>query len=375
MTIELKAAVMAGVGEVKTLIERQSGKIDEIESRLLPLEKATARKGVPIYGEPVNHGDPMLYSFLQKGQMPNETKDLSVTNDGQGVTVRGQWSDRIFEKILETSPVRAVANLMQTDSNELEVLVDRDEPGSSWVGELVTRDETTTSYLTRHKIPVFEHYAYPMATLQMLEDSQFNVENWLQSKLFARFSRQEAAAFINGDGEGKPRGLLDYGIAAESDFAWAADPADYVIGAHFTAEPGDIVSPEVLFDVVDSLKSAYLSGASWMMTRAMRNKIRKLKDQENRYLFEPSLQAGTPDRLLGYPVFLAEDMPALDVDVVGALFGNFREAYTIVDRLGITVQRDTVTKPGWVKYYARRRVGGALTNPEAVKALVLGAVS
>jgi len=109
-----------------------------------------------------------------------------------------------------------------------------------------------------------------------------------------------------------------------------------------------------------------------MMTRAMRNKVRTLKDDQNRYLFESSLQAGTPDRLLGYPVFLAEDMPALADGVVGALFGNFREAYTIVDRLGITVQRDTITKPGWVKYYARRRVGGAMTNPEAVKALVLG---
>ncbi len=129
---------------------------------------------------------------------------------------------------------------------------------------------------------------------------------------------------------------------------------------------------DVLFDLVDSVKAAYLPNAGWMMTRAMRNKIRTLKDLEGRYLFETSLQAGTPDRLMGYPVFLAEDMPALTSGAVGALFGNFREAYTIVDRLGITVQRDTITKPGFVKYYARKRVGGALTNPEAVKALILG---
>lgn len=373
-TVELKAAFATATNEVKSLIERQSDKIGEIESRLSPLEKADARKGLGIFGQATTN-DPALSAFLQKGQMPTETKDLSVTNDGQGVSVRSQWSNRIFEQIIETSPVRAVASVLPTDSNELEVLVDRDEPGSSWVGELVSRDETTTSFLTRHKIAVHEHYAYPQVTLAMLDDSQFDVETWLQGKLSARFSRQEAGAFINGDGSGKPRGLLDYGVTAEASFAWGADPAAYTIGAQYSGVAGDISDADVLFDLVDSLKSAYLPGASWMMTRAMRNKVRTLKDSQNRYLFEPSLQAGTPDRLLGYPVFLAEDMPALDVDVVGALFGNFREAYTIVDRLGITVQRDTITKPGWVKYYARRRVGGAMTNPEAVKALVLGAVT
>lgn len=374
MSNELKAAFVTATSEVKNLIERQSEKIGEIESRLSPLEKAEARKGLGIFGQATTN-DPALSAFLQKGHMPTETKDLSVTNDGQGVSVRSQWTNRIFEKIIETSPVRAVASVLSTDSNELEVLVDREEPGSSWIGELSSRTETTTSFLTRHKIAVHEHYAYPQVTLQMLDDSQFDVETWLQGKLSARFSRQEAGAFINGDGVGKPRGLLNYGVVEDASFTWGADPDDYLIGAHFTEDAGDILSADVLFDVVDSLKSAYLPGASWMMTRAMRNKVRKLKDLENRYLFEPSLQAGTPDRLLGYPVFLAEDMPALDVDVVGALFGNFREAYTVVDRLGITVQRDTITKPGWVKYYARRRVGGAMTNPEAVKALVLGSVS
>lgn len=373
MSTTITAAMTAATTEVKGLIERQSEKLGELESRLSPLEKAQARKGLAIYGEKPE-GDPALAAFLQKGVMPSESKALSVTNDGQGVSVRSQWSDRIFEEIIESSPVRAAASVIQTDSNELEVLVDRDEPGSSWIGELANRDETATSFLTRHKIAVHEHYAYPQVTLQMLEDSQFNVESWLQSKLAARFSRQEASAFINGDGIGKPRGILDYAIVQDSFFAWVADPDDYVIGAHFTDEPGDIADADILFDVVDSLKAAYLPGASWMMTRAMRNKVRKLKDKEDRYLFEPSLQAGTPDRLLGYPVFLAEDMPALDFDVVGALFGNFRQAYTIVDRAGVTVQRDTITKPGFVKYYARKRVGGALTNPEAVKALVLGTV-
>lgn len=318
-------------------------------------------------------GDPELAEFFAKGTTPRmERKELSVTNDGQGVSVRSQWSDRIFKLIRESSPVRQVASVLPTESDSLEVLVDREQPDSDWTGELDARDKTDASFLTRHKINVWEHYAYPEVTLHMLEDSQFDVENWLQGKIGTRFMRQEAGAFINGDGDGKPRGILDYGTVPEAAFTWGSDPAAYELGAQYTGTDGDITGADVLFDLVDSLKADYLNGAGWMMTRAFRNKVRKLKDNQDRYLFEDSLQAGVPPTLLGYPVFLAEDMPTPAADEVGALFGNFQEGYTIVDRLGITVQRDAVTKPGWVKYYARKRIGGAVTNPEAIKALVLG---
>lgn len=375
MTTELKSMVEkmtevnAGLTEFK---QKQEQRVEKLEQDLNDLY---AQKGRPQGGDVESkgyQGDPELKDYFSKGAMPMESKAISIANDGQNVTVRSQWSDKIFSLIRESSPIRQVANVMQTNSNELEVLIDRGDAGSDWVGELDARAKTTAEYLTRQKIPVFEHYANPEVTLHMLEDSQFDVESWLQQKVRNRFARQEAAAFIGGDGVGKPRGLLDYGTVKEADFVWGADPDAYTIGATYTGADGDVTDPDVLMDLVDSLKAAYLPGAGWMMTRAFRNKVRKLKDTQNRYLFEASLQAGVPDRLLGFPVFLAEDMDAPAADTVGAYFGNFGEAYTIVDRTGITVQRDAVTQPGWVKYYTRRRVGGALTNPEAVKALVLG---
>lgn len=359
----------AGLKEFK---ETQVKRVEKLEQDLNDLY---AQKGRPQGGDVESkayQGDPQLKDFFSKGAIPMESKELSVANDGQNVTVRSQWSDRIFSLIRESSPVRQVANVMQTNSNELEVLIDRGEAGSDWVGELDARTKTETDYLTRQKIPVFEHFANPEITLHMLEDSQLDVETWLQNKIRNRFTRQESAAFIAGDGAGKPRGLLDYGTTPEADFVWGADPDAYTIGATYSGADGDVTDPDVLMDLVDSLKAPYLPGAGWMMTRAFRTIIRKLKDNQDRYLFEQSLQAGAPDRLLGYPVFLAEDMEAPAADTVGCFFGNFSEAYTIVDRVGITVQRDAITQPGWVRYFTRRRVGGALTNPEAVKALVLG---
>jgi len=380
MQIEIKQiidTVSAAAEDVKELRKRQETEIKQLNEKFELLDNALAKtqvEGKRFYPGELNSNksDPMLVGYLQKGIVPAETKDISVTADGQGITVRSQWTDRIYQQIRETSPVRSVATTLTTDSNALEVLIDRGEPDSDWIGELDPRDPTTASFVERHKIPVFEHYARPEATQQILEDSQLNVENWLASKIQSRFTRQENLCFMLGDGVDKPRGILTYTIVPDDTFTWGAVPASYSLGAQYTGVAGDITNPDCLIDMVDSLKSSYLQGASWMMTRAFLSKVRKLKDQENRYLFEPSLQAGSPGRLLGYPIILAEDFPELAEDEPAAIFGNFAEGYTVVDRIGLQVVRDNITKPGWIRWYARKRVGGAVTNPEALKVLIAG---
>lgn len=375
MSIELKQLtdqLNEASENIKSRIAGVESNYEALDSKLKQMEIKNSR---PSYGgmrSDESKSDPEFNQFLTKGHMPTDRKELSVTNDGQGLSVRSQWSMDTAKLIHETSPVRSVARKLETNSNELEILVDRGEPDSAWTGELDPRTATNSEFLTRHKIPVFEHYAYPSLTLQMLEDSAFNVEDWLMDKVTNRFTRQEAAAFVNGTGSGQPKGLLNYGTVKEADFTWGANPATYQLGAQYTGVAGDIADADVLFDLVDSVKAGYLPRSSWLMTRAFRNKVRKLKDNQDRYLLQPSLESGVPDTLLGYPVYLAEDMPNLAADVVGALFGSFADGYTVVDRVGFTVQRDAVTQPGWVKYYVRRRVGGAVTNPEAIKALVLG---
>ncbi|WP_018951404.1 phage major capsid protein [Thioalkalivibrio sp. AKL12] len=346
------------------------------DQRVSQLETALARKAKFDVGASANDGPETkaLGDWLRGAEF--DRKALSVTSDGQGVTVREDWVDQIFKKIRESSPVRSVANLISTESNEVEVLVDRGEPDSAWTAEEANRTQTDIDFLTRHKIAVHEHYAYPSATQQMLEDSRFDVEGWIQGKVGTRFARQESEAFITGDGNGQPRGILDYDFVPDDAFEWGADPAAYTIGTVYTGVAGDFAAEtpdDALYDLVDSLKADYLPGASFLMTRAMRNKIRKLRDGDDRSLLQMSLADGVPDTLLGYQVRLAEDMPELADGAVGLLFGNFSEAYTVVDRIGVSVLRDPYTKPGFVNWYVRKRVGGAVTNPEAVKALILGA--
>lgn len=380
---EMKDILKAAQESTELVKEMKERHTQEIETVRKEMDDLAARAFRPGFSATAMEGktmtsDPELKAFIAKGTMPTtERKELSVENNGQGVTVRGEWSDRIFKLVRESSPFRSVASVMQTSSNALEVLVDREEPNSEWTDELSARTKTDASFVTRHPIAVSEHYALPEATLQMLEDSSLDIEAWLQSKIARRFARQEATAFMLGDGIDKPRGILTYDRVPDADHTWGADPDAYTIGATYTGVDGgidttDTPQADALFDLVDSLKADYLPGASWMMTRAFRNQLRKLKTSDGHYLYHVSLANDLPDTLLGYPVALAEDMPAPGADEVGALFGNFREAYTIVDRIGLSIQRDSISKPGWVRMFARKRVGGALTNPEAVKALVLG---
>ena len=367
--------------EVKEVIEKIGDDFSKFkathEDRLSKLETATARKAK--FGGDVNGGgeygpESKAVSDWLNGQ-GMDIKALSVAEDGQGVTVRSDWSDRIFKKIRETTPVRQVANVMSTNSNELEVLVDRGEPDSAWVAETATRDATDASFLSRQKIAVHEHYTYPSVTQQLLEDSQIDLEAWLLDKIGTRFSRQENEGFITGDGNGKPRGMLDYGTIPNGDFEWGNDPAAYQIGAIYTGVAGDFPADDpdnVLYDVVDGLKSDYQANARWMMSRATMNLVRKLKDSDGRALLQMSLADGRPNTILGFPVVIAEDMPDPADGSISMLFGDFSEAYTVLDRIGISVLTDPYTSPGWRKWYVRKRVGGALTNPEAVKAVVFG---
>lgn len=367
---------MSDLAEIKTMVGRIGDHAKQsnaaLERRIAKIEAAANR---PAFGGGDKATDPMLDAWLRKGDVTAlEGKAMSISADGQDVTVRGDWSDRIFRLVRETSPVRQAANVMTTTSNTLDVLVDRGEPTSAWVAETGTRSETATSFMSRHPISVFEHYAYPAITTHLLEDSAFDVEGWLMQKIAARFARQENAAFFGGSGSGEPKGLLTYDTVADASFTWGADPSAYEIGAIYTGGDGTLGAQPIenIGSMVDGLKAEYLPGAMWMMPRAVRTLIRDLKDSQGRFYFQPSLSEGVPDRLMGYPVVLAEDMDAPAADTVGMFFGNFGEAYTVVDRLGMQVIRDPYTSPGNVKFYSAKRVGGALTNPEAVKALVLG---
>jgi HK97 family phage major capsid protein len=309
--------------------------------------------------------------FLRKGEEVmgvDERKALSVGTDPDGgYVVNPDLSGRIVMKVFETSPMRAYASIQVISSDALEGLFDLEEASSGWVGETEARSETNTPQLGKWRIPVHELYAKPKATQKLLDDASINMEAWLASKVAEKFARDEANAFVVGNGIGKPRGFLTYSSGTTlpgtiEQFATGSSGA-------FAAAPN---GGDVLINALYGLKAQYRANATWFMNRATMTAVRKLKDTDGAYLWSPGIAAGQPASLLGYPVASFEDMPDPASNSLSVAVGDMREAYQIVDRLGIRTLRDPYSSKPYVEFYTTKRVGGDVVNFEALKLVRFG---
>lgn len=309
-------------------------------------------------------------SMMRKGDKPltsEEYKALSVGVDSDGgYLVPADVSGRIVTRLFELSPIRSIANVQVISSDRLEGIEDLNEADSGWVGETGARNDTNTPKIGKYEIPAYEQYAQPKATQKLLDDAAVDVEAWLAGKVTDKLARVEGAAFVNGNGVNKPRGFTSYPTAATADASRAWGTLEHVKtgvnGAFAASNPSDI-----LFDLEAAFKPGYLAGASWVTRRSVLVLIRKFKDGQGQYLWQPGLQAGKPAQLIGYPIVMAEDMPALATGSLSMALGNFQLGYQIVDRLGIRVLRDPYTDKPYIKFYTTKRTGGAVVQFETIK--------
>lgn len=303
----------------------------------------------------------------------DERKALSAGSDPDGgYMLPASTVGRIVAKVYELSVMRQMATVQTISTEAMEGVIDNNEANAGWVTEIGARNETSTPQLGKWRIEAFEMYAAPRITQKLLDDAAVDVEGWLAAKVADKMARIESDAFWNGTGIGQPKGLAAYTTAATADSSRAWGQIEHVNtgtnGAFNASTKGD-----PLFDLIGAFRDAYLQRAQFCMRREVRTAIRKLKEATtDRYLWEPSLQAGVPDRLLGYPVRIDQYMPALGTGSLSLAFGDFAEAYTIIDRMGSRTLRDPYTAKPYVIFYTTRRVGGGVLNFEAVKFLRFG---
>lgn len=330
----------------------------------------------PLTGEQYAQYKNAFLSLVRHGDMErlsgDERKALSAGSDPDGgYLMPTPMVGRMVSKVYETSIVRQIANVQPISTDALEGIVDNGEAGAGWVNETGSRTESTTPTVGKYRIEAHEMYAEPRVTQKLLDDASVDVEAWLAMKVADKFGRVEGLAFWRGNGVGQPRGMADYTTAATGDDSRAWGVIEHIN----TGASGDFhtTKADPLHDLIGAFRDQYLHHALFTMRREVRTKIRKLKEATtDRYLWEPSLQAGTPDRLLGYPVRIDQYMPALGANSLSLAFGDFREAYTVVDRLGVRVLRDPFTAKPYVKFYTTRRTGGGVVNFEAIKFLKFG---
>lgn len=304
-------------------------------------------------------------NYLRKGRdmlTVDEVKLLSRDIDPQG----GYWIDetlssQIVMKVFETSPMRDVCTVETITSDALEIPEDINEVGAGWTTERAPRSETTTANIGMRRIPVQELYAEPKATQQLLDDAGIDVESWLATKIADKIGRIENLAFISGSGAGQPKGILTYPTSATP-----ANPGQIMYAPSGHASQ---ITADGLRNLFYSVKSPYLPNAVWLMKRSTVQTVSLLKDSQGRYIWEPGLQIGDPQNILGHQIHRMEDMPTIAANALPVAFGNFKMGYTIVDRQGIRVLRDPFTAKPFVLFYTTKRTGGDVTNFEAFAVL------
>ncbi len=209
----------------------------------------------------------------------------------------------------------------------------------------------------------------PAATATLLDDSAVNIDEWLADEVRDAFALQEGNAFVAGNGVNKPKGFLDYTKVANASWTWGNTGflATGVAGAFPATNPAD-----KLIDLAYTVKAGYRSNAVFVMNRATQSVIRKFKDGQGNYIWQPSVTPGQLPVLLGYPVVECEDMPSIATDSYSVAFGDFRRGYLIVDRIGMRVLRDPYSSKPYVLFYTTKRVGGGIQDFDAIKLLKFG---
>jgi HK97 family phage major capsid protein len=300
-----------------------------------------------------------------------EAKALSAGSGPDGgylapSTVEGE----ILRRLATVSPIRGIAAVRQVSGAVLKKPFSLSGPATGWVAETAARPQTASATLSELAFPTAELYAMPAATASLLEDAAVDLDQWISAEIETAFAEQEGAAFVNGDGTNKPKGFLAFPRVAEASWEWGkiGTVATGVSGALPASDPSD-----VLIDLVYALKAGYRQNAAFVMNRRTQATLRKLKDADGNYLWQPPAQPGGKAMLMGFPVVEAEDMPDIAADAAPIAFGDFARGYLVFDRTGVRVLRDPYSVKPYVLFYTTKRVGGGVQDFNAIKGLKFSA--
>ena len=364
--------ILARQDQAEADIAALRGDVDEVKSRLDKVARAASR---PVIGAGAATETAEVKGFvdgyLRRGR-ETELKSISgATPREGGYAVPRQIDAVIAAELAEISPIRAIAQVVQTGTAGYRKLVATGGIASGWVSETAPRPGTGTPTFAEIAPPSGDLYANPAASQAMLDDVAFDIETWLASEIAIEFARAEGTAFVNGTGVGQPAGFLTAPTATADDGTRAFGTVQYVGTGSDTGLGA--AADSTLIDLIHTLKSGHRQGAVFVMNSATLANVRKLKTADGAFLWQPGLVEGQPDRLLGYPVIEAEDMPDIAGGAFPIAFGNFRHGYLIAEQSATRVLRDPFTNKPFVHFYATKRIGGKVLDSNAIKLLKIEA--
>jgi HK97 family phage major capsid protein len=358
------------LGRINTAIDKQKARLDELQVKSLRPSLSGERVASPGADE---HKQ-AFHAYVRRGETQGlteiEQKAMSVgSNPDGGYLVPSETETEIGRILALVSPIRAIAGQKQISAAIYKKPYLTTGFSAGWVAETGARVQTTNGVLAELQFPAMELYAMPAATQMLLDDSAVNLDQWIAEEVQTAFAEQEGLAFVSGNGVNKPRGFIDYPKIADASWTWGnmGYIATGVAGAFPASNPSD-----KLIDLIYALKAGYRQNANFVMNRKVQAAIRKFKDVDGNYLWQPAARADGKATLSGFPVTEAEDMPDIGTDTYSLTFGDFGRGYLVVDRVGVRILRDPYSSKPYVLFYTTKRVGGGVQNFEAIKLLKFG---
>ena len=380
VSAEGKSAAAEFLSTFKNFKQEMSKSIQDMGTRIEAIDRKGASIHRPALATQAEGEAPHAKAFAAYVRHGEEEGLRALSIEGKGLNtgtlneggylVDPQTSDQINSVLRSGASIRALSNVVQVEAGTYDALVDHNDIDASWMAETGAVVETQAPLVDRVSIPLHELSATPAATQRLLDDSAFNIEEWLAGRISERFLRAESSAFVNGTGTNQPTGFLTKPTAAQSpSLAWGT--LGYVAtGTSGDFDPND--PADVLIDLVYALDAEYRSGAAFVMNSKTAGEIRKMKDSHGRFLWMEGLGAEQPPLIAGHPVLIVEAMPDIGVDSYSVAFGNFRRGYTIAERPDLRILRDPYSSKPNVLFYASKRVGGDVTDFAAIKLLKFG---
>ena len=307
-----------------------------------------------------------FFDYIRKGNENGlrelEQKALVTSNNADGGYTVWPELDALIDKVArDVTVMRSLATVRSINGRSLKKITQKSGAAiGGWGNETTAPTETGTPALVELELTPGTLWAEPRTTQEFLEDSDQNVEAWLADEAGIAFNEQEEAAFITsttGTGVNRPRGFLLETPIANASYAWGSIASSSV-------SPVDAFT-----DLLHALKPIYRANGRWLMADATVATVRKFKDGSGNLQWRPGVTVSEPyvELFLGKPIEYSDSMPAVASNSYSVAFADWKRAYTIVDRLGTQIIRDALTAKPYVKFYVRRRVGGQVTNFEAIK--------
>ncbi|CAH57983.1 phage major capsid protein [Ehrlichia ruminantium] len=349
----LYPSILEKLEKTETIIEEQNERLDMLE---------TLSQRPMMYDEKNHNLDydyKMFTEYLYKGSTPESHPITQIPSLNESYFIPKNVSYYIDKNLTKNSVMRQLCSIEKISGDSLDCFVtNNDKTSVNWRAEHKTENiQQSLPEVNKHTINLHELYAQPKITKKLLEDSSIDMGKWLIDHLIDAFSRTENAAFISGDGNGKPKGIISYTDDSHTITSTKID-SDTIIKLYY------------------SLDEYFAAKAVFLMHRSVLQEIRSIKSPSGQYLWYPGLNTGSPDTLMGIPVYQTSDMPALssilqssDIPKPAIVLADFKNAYKIIENRDIRILRDPFTDKPFVTFYTTKRVGGGVINSSAMRIL------